>query len=201
MNSARILASVSKYAGIVLCAASMGMPGVALTLPSAAEAAQASKASKPVARKATNKHVKKAGKPALSRVAKASSKRSKFAAIKSNKQQAAKQTPHPATQMAGIAVPGFALLQVAGIRPGVDYVYQDSDFRTESPNSAPRMTVQYPDAAHVPRKAAVACRVNGEVFLLADCNTESGAASGPDSHFGIGWETTAASKDGLRSDE
>lgn len=189
MNSVRILASVTKYAGMVLCAASIGVPGVALMLPSAAEAAQAGK---PVARKATKKHAKKAGKPALGRVARTSSKRVKLAAIKSNKQQVARQTPHRATQMAGIAVPGFDLLQVASIRPRAVYLYQDSDFRTDSPNSAPQMAIQYPDEAHSPRKAATACLVNGEVFLLADCNTPPGANLGPDEQFGVGRETSAA---------
>ncbi|MDO8789567.1 MAG: hypothetical protein Q7J42_15955 [Sulfuritalea sp.] len=195
MNSARILASVSKYAGIVLCAASIGVPGVALTLPSAAEAAHASKASKPVTRKASNKYVKKAGKSARSRVARTSSKKSKLAAVKSNKQQVAKQTPRRATQMAGIAVPGFALLQVAGIRPSAGYVYQDAAFRMDSLNSAPQMTVQYPDEAHAPRKAATACLLNGEVFLLADCNTPPGTVPGPDAHVGIDRETNALRPD------
>lgn len=191
MNSARTFASVSRYTGLVLCAAGIGVLGVALTLPSAAEAAQASKASKPVAKKATNKYAKKAGKPALGRVAKTSPKKSKLAAIKSSKQQVARQTPHRATQMAGIAVPGFDLLQVASIRPRAAYVYPDSDLRTDSLNNAPQIAVQYPDEAHAPRKAATACLVNGEVFLLADCNTGPGAASGLDSHVGIGRETSA----------
>jgi len=195
MNSARILASVSKYAGIVLCAVSMGVPGVALTLPSAAEAAPASKAGKPAARKAATRYVKKAGKPARSRVARTSPKKSKLAAVKSNKQQVAKQAPRRVTPMAGIAVPGFSLLQVAGIRPSAAYVYQDADFRTDSLNSAPQMTVQYPDEAHAPRKAATACLVNGEVFLLADCNTPPGAVPGPEAHLGIDGETTALRPD------
>lgn len=185
MNSARTFALVSRYTGMVLCAAGIGVLGVALTLPSAAEAAQGSKASKSVARKA--------GKPAPGRVAKTSPKNLKPAAVKSPKQQVAKQTPRRATQMAGIAMPGLALLQVASIRPGAVYVYQDSDLRMDSLNSAPQMAAPYPDEAHAPRKATTACLVNGELFLLADCNTRPGAASGLDSHVGIGRETSAVS--------
>ncbi|MCX7148404.1 MAG: hypothetical protein NTY05_03175 [Rhodocyclales bacterium] len=191
MNFARIFALLSRYTRLVLCAAGIGVLGVALTPPSAAEAAQASKASNPVAKKATNKHVKKTGKPMLRRVAKTSPKKSRLAAIKPKKEQVARQTPRRATQETRIAMPRVAVLQVANILPGA--VHQNPAFRTVSlNNSVPQMAAQYPDEAYASRKATTACLLNGEVFLLADCNTE------PDSHFGIGRETTAVSPVGHR---
>lgn len=185
MNFVRILASVSKYAGIVLWVAGIGVSGVTLTLPSAAEAAQESK---PVVKKAASKYAKKAGKPAPNSVAKASTKKSRLAAIKSEKQQVVEQAPLRATQTVRIAMPGFIAAQVANTLPGTIHRYPD--LRMDSLNSAPQMAAPYPDEAHAPRKAAAACLLNGELFLLADCNTAPGDVLGPDARSGIGREAT-----------